>query len=149
MIYFRNDPAKNIQKGAGEPWSSDYERRVMSKGREFKSQHCILDGHFFAYLFVVCLKRQNKWKRGLGWPIFLKTSKKYICMCGQSLRKSVFKTLLSSSSLLYSTTTTTTTTAKTKTTTKTTTTTTTKMFILNDSVEILLNFERRNKKHFA
>ena len=24
-----------------------------SKGREFKPQHCILDGHFFTYLFVV------------------------------------------------------------------------------------------------
>ena len=24
-----------------------------SKGREFKSRHCILDGHFFTNLFVV------------------------------------------------------------------------------------------------
>ena len=45
-----------------------------SKGREFKSRQCILDGHF-SHLFVVkivmCVwKDQNKLKRGRGWPIF-------------------------------------------------------------------------------
>ena len=34
-----------------------------SKGRDFKSRHCILDGHFFTYFFVkiciVCLKRRK------------------------------------------------------------------------------------------
>ena len=47
----------------------------MSEGREFKSRHCILDGHFFTYLFVVkfvmcALKDENKRKRGRGWSIF-------------------------------------------------------------------------------
>ena len=42
-----------------------------SKSREFKSQPCILDGHFFTYIFVVkfviCVwKDENKWKRGRG-----------------------------------------------------------------------------------
>ena len=45
-----------------------------SKGREFKSRHHILDGHFFTYLFVVkfvlCVwKDKNKWKRGESWHI--------------------------------------------------------------------------------
>ena len=48
-----------------------------SKGREFKSWYCILDGHFFTHLFVVkfliCVwKDKIKWKRSRGWPIFLK-----------------------------------------------------------------------------
>ena len=30
-----------------------YGMRLMFKGREFKSWHHILDGHFFTYLFVV------------------------------------------------------------------------------------------------
>ena len=48
-----------------------------SKGHVFNSQHHILDGHFFSYLFVVkfvlCVcKDENKWKRGQGWPVFMK-----------------------------------------------------------------------------
>ena len=48
-----------------------------SKGREFESQHQILDGHFFTYLFVVkfvmcAFKDENKRKRGRGWSIFFK-----------------------------------------------------------------------------
>ena len=48
----------------------------MSKGREYKFQHHIVDRHFFTDLFVVkfvmCfLKIQNKLKRGRGWT-FLK-----------------------------------------------------------------------------
>ena len=47
-----------------------------SKGREFKSQHRILDGHFshlFVVKIVICVwEDENKWKRGRGWPIFLK-----------------------------------------------------------------------------
>ena len=44
-----------------------------SKGREFESQHCILNGHF-SHLFVakilMCVwKDENKWKRGRGWTI--------------------------------------------------------------------------------
>ena len=39
-----------------------------SKGCGFESGYCILEGHFFTYVFVVkfilCLK-----KRGRGWPI--------------------------------------------------------------------------------
>ena len=46
-----------------------------SRGRGFKSQHCILDGlDIFSHLFVVKLywlfeKTENNWKRGWGWPI--------------------------------------------------------------------------------
>ena len=46
-----------------EPWSSGYGRRLMSKGHEFESQHCILDGNFFTFICCknsnVCLKRQK------------------------------------------------------------------------------------------
>ena len=47
------------------------------KGHEFESWQHILDGHFFTYVFLVtfvmCVwKDENKWKRGWGWPIFLK-----------------------------------------------------------------------------
>ena len=44
-----------------------------SEGRKFKSQHRILDGHL-SHLFVIKLQclLENKWKRGPGWPIFLK-----------------------------------------------------------------------------
>ena len=40
-------------------------RDSMSKGCEFESWHCILDGHFFTFLFVVkfemcILKDKNK-----------------------------------------------------------------------------------------
>ena len=46
------------------------------KRRGFESRYRILDGHF-SHLFVVkivmCVrKEENKWKRGRGWPIFLK-----------------------------------------------------------------------------
>ena len=49
-----------------------------SKGREFESWHCILDGHFSHSLFIVkivmCVwKDKHKLKRGRGWPIFKKT----------------------------------------------------------------------------
>ena len=45
-----------------------------SKGCEFESQHRLLDGHFFTYIFVVrivmCVwKDENKRKRGRGWTI--------------------------------------------------------------------------------
>ena len=48
-----------------------------SERRGFKSQHCILDGHF-SHISVVkiamfVLKDWNKRKRGQGWPIFIKT----------------------------------------------------------------------------
>ena len=48
-----------------------------SKGHEFKSRHCILDGHFYTYIcckfFNVCLKRPkiNEKEAGVG-PFFLK-----------------------------------------------------------------------------
>ena len=47
-----------------------------SEGHEFKSRHCILDGHFFTYICWkncnnVCLKRPKiNYKWGRGWPIF-------------------------------------------------------------------------------
>ena len=47
-----------------------------SKGCGFKSQHCILDGHFFTYICSkncndVCLKRpKTNNKRDRGLPIF-------------------------------------------------------------------------------
>ena len=48
-----------------------------SEGRRFKSRHRILDGHFFTFIcskiYNVCLERQNKLKRGRGWPILKKT----------------------------------------------------------------------------
>ena len=49
-----------------------------SEGRGFESRCRILDGHnIFSHIICckncnVCLKRQNKRKRGRGWPIFLK-----------------------------------------------------------------------------
>ena len=54
-------------------------RDSCSKGREFPSRHCILDGHF-SHLFVVkivmCVgKDENKWKRGRVKPIFFKKNK--------------------------------------------------------------------------
>ena len=50
-----------------------------AKGCEFQSRHHILDGNF-SHLFVVKIRKivmfiwkdENKWKRGRGWPIFLK-----------------------------------------------------------------------------
>ena len=49
-----------------------------SKSHGFESQHCILDGHFFTYIFVVkicnvCLKRPkiNEKEAGVG-PFFFK-----------------------------------------------------------------------------
>ena len=51
---------------------------LCSEGRGFKSQHRILDYHdIFSRIFVVKIvmfawKDKNKWKRGRGWPIFLK-----------------------------------------------------------------------------
>ena len=44
-----------------------------SKGCEFKSRCCILDGHFFTLISckncIVCLKRpKNKRRRGRSWP---------------------------------------------------------------------------------
>ena len=54
-----------------------------SKGREFESQHRILDGHFFTFICCkicnVFWKDKNKWKRGLGWPIFLDSVVKSNC----------------------------------------------------------------------
>ena len=42
-----------------------------SEGREFKSQHHILDGHLshlFVVRIVICVwKDENKWKRDRGW----------------------------------------------------------------------------------
>ena len=35
-----------------EPWFSGYVRMSCSKGREFKSWYCILDGHFFTYVML-------------------------------------------------------------------------------------------------
>ena len=47
-----------------------------AKGCVFESRHRILDGHFshlFVVKIVICVwKEENKWKRGRGWPIFLK-----------------------------------------------------------------------------
>ena len=53
-----------------------------SKGREFESWHCILDGHFSHSLFIVkivmCVwKDKHKLKRGRGWPIFKKDQIKH------------------------------------------------------------------------
>ena len=46
------------------PWSSGYGRRLMFQRFEYKSRHCILDGHF-SHLFVVknvmCVRKdENK-----------------------------------------------------------------------------------------
>ena len=47
-------------------------RDSCSEGRGFKSQHCILDGHFFTYICckncIVCLKRPkiNEIEAGVG-----------------------------------------------------------------------------------
>ena len=54
-----------------------------SKDRKFESQHRILDGQFFTYLFLVKFvmcgwKDKNKWKRGRGWPILKKQSHRLI-----------------------------------------------------------------------
>ena len=49
-----------------------------SEGRGFESRRLILDGHsIFPHIFVVRIvvfvwKDENKWKRGRGWPIFVK-----------------------------------------------------------------------------
>ena len=49
-------------------------KQILAFGREFESQHHLLDG-LFSHLFVervccnVCLKRRNKLKWGRGWPI--------------------------------------------------------------------------------
>ena len=54
-------------------------RDSCSKGCEFESRHCILDGHF-SHIFVVkivmmCVwKDENKLKRGRGWPTLKKLS---------------------------------------------------------------------------
>ena len=63
-----------IWAGALVQWL--WEEDSRSKGRGFKSQHCILDRHF-SHLFVVRIimfvwKDENKLKRGQGWPIFKK-----------------------------------------------------------------------------
>ena len=73
-----------------------------SKGQGFKSQHCVLDGHFFTYICWnffndVCLKRpkiNDKWSR--GWPFFKKRTMSmplglewgYIKKCGRSFKHS-------------------------------------------------------------
>ena len=49
-----------------------------SKGHEFESLHCILDGHFFTYLFVlkfynVCLRGTKINEKEAGVGPFLKT----------------------------------------------------------------------------
>ena len=43
-----------------------------SKGREFESQHHILDGHFFTYIFVVKFEKTKikEKEAGVG-PLFL------------------------------------------------------------------------------
>ena len=54
-------------------------RDSRSKGHEFKSRHCILDGHFFTYICCknfndVCLKRPKINKKEAGVGPFLKES---------------------------------------------------------------------------
>ena len=73
LTSFEHSPFK-VHTNGREPWSSGYGRTLMFQGREFQSRQCILDGHFFTYLFVVkfvmCVwKEENKWKRCCGWPI--------------------------------------------------------------------------------
>ena len=44
---------KDTPNQGQEPWSSGYGGDSSSKGHAFESQHHILHGHFFTYLFVV------------------------------------------------------------------------------------------------
>ena len=54
-----------------------------SKGCEFESRHCILDGHLFTFIccknYNLCVwKDENTWRRGRGWPIFVKWIKFFL-----------------------------------------------------------------------
>ena len=73
--FFTSNTCKILTTGM-EPCSNGYGRRLMSKGREIKSQHRILDGHF-SHLFVVkivmCVWKRWKYiKRGGSWTILEK-----------------------------------------------------------------------------
>ena len=64
-------------------WFSGNGRRHSSEGRGFKSQHCVLYGHFFTYIccgiVMFVWKDENKRKRGGGWPFIKNWLSRLMC----------------------------------------------------------------------
>ena len=51
---------------------------LCSKGRAFKSQHHILDGHFFTYIFVVKFEKTKKKKKRPGLAHCFSNGHRYV-----------------------------------------------------------------------
>ena len=79
-----------MSKMGGSPGLVVMGRDSCSKDSGFKSQHCMLDGHFFTYICcknrnVFVWKDENKRRRGRGWQTFLKNSPKIMFEIESSL----------------------------------------------------------------
>ena len=77
-----NSNTKNWLNGGG-PGQVVMGGDSCSKGCEFESRHCILDGHLFTFIccknYNLCVwKDENTWRRGRGWPIFVKWIKFFL-----------------------------------------------------------------------